>query len=222
MLGKEKLEELYPDYDKDQYSVNGIDLKVGHLFMSPRGSVGSMAGGKKELPELLNVPKSERNGEKGYYLQPNESYSITADRPMKIPTGYSQLYLSRSTLLRSHVVVNTAVGDSGYEGTLQFQIINIGKEPYFLGENERFVQMVSFKVEGKSENYSGDYQENPDKKSVGRKKKVISEENNKKDSDKGNVEEKKKVNIKTTSKKSVKKNKPEKKTEKKSSKNAKK
>jgi dUTP diphosphatase len=80
------------------------------------------------------------------------------DRKIKIPKGYSMLYLPRSTLLRSFITIHTALGDPGFYGTLQFLLVNQGEYDYTLKKGERIAQGVVFKVEGSGE-YNGSYQE---------------------------------------------------------------
>ena len=83
---------------------------------------------------------------------------MSVDRKIKIPKGYSMLYLPRSTLLRSFLSVHTAVGDPGFYGTLQFMVYNYGDYEFTIKQGERFAQAVVFEVEGSGE-YSGTYQE---------------------------------------------------------------
>jgi dUTP pyrophosphatase len=68
------------------------------------------------------------------------------------------LYLPRSTLLRSFVSVQTAVGDPGFYGTLTFLIVNHGDFEYKLKKGDRIAQAVIFPVKGSGE-YNGFYQE---------------------------------------------------------------
>ena len=93
-----------------------------------------------------------------YTLKANTSYSVTVMGKTRIPVGYSMLFLPRSTLLRSFISVDTAVGDPGFVGTLQFLITNNGDYDYRIKKGERIVQAVVFRVEG-SGKYDGSYQE---------------------------------------------------------------
>ena len=68
------------------------------------------------------------------------------------------LYLPRSTLLRSFVSVQTAVGDPGFFGTLMIMIYNHGDYEYKIKKGDRIAQGVVFEVEGSGQ-YSGSYQE---------------------------------------------------------------
>ncbi|KZX13206.1 deoxycytidine triphosphate deaminase [Methanobrevibacter curvatus] len=68
------------------------------------------------------------------------------------------LYKPRSTLLRSFVSVQTAVGDPGFYGTLMFLIYNHGEFDYKIKKGDRIAQGVVFEVIGSGE-YNGSYQE---------------------------------------------------------------
>ena len=68
------------------------------------------------------------------------------------------LYLPRSTLLRSFVSVQTAVGDPGFYGTLTFLIVNHGQYEFKIKKGDRIAQAVVFPSTGSGE-YDGSYQE---------------------------------------------------------------
>lgn len=149
MLGQDELLKLFPEFSQT-IEASGIDLRLDKLYRQI-GS-GSLIDNKKNLPELEEV------NEEIYTLEPKCAYSATVMGKIKIPKGYTMLYFPRSTLLRSFISVETAVGDPGFYGTLQFMIINNGKYPFRIKRGERFVQAVVFKVEGSGE-YDGSYQE---------------------------------------------------------------
>lgn len=149
MLGEKELVKLFPDF-KELVEPSGIDLRVDEVFIQK--GPGSLIDNEKNLPpiEKLDPPL--------YKLQPKTAYLATIDRKIKIPKGFSMLYLPRSTLLRSFVSVHTAVGDPGFYGTLQFMIYNYGEFEYTLKQGERIAQGVVFDVRGSGE-YNGSYQE---------------------------------------------------------------
>lgn len=150
MLGERELLKLFPDF-KELIQPSGIDLRIDEVFCQK--SPGSLIDDQKNLPlmEKLEPPI--------YRLQPKTAYMVTVDRKIKIPKGYSMLYLPRSTLLRSFVSIHTALGDPGFYGTLMFLLYNYGEFEYTIKQGERIVQAVVFSVEGSGE-YNGDYQEN--------------------------------------------------------------
>lgn len=151
MLGEIELRKLFPEYE-DSIQPSGIDLKLDKVYCQT--SSGSLIDNEKNLPQLEEV-----ECENGIYtLKANTSYSVTVMGKIKIPVGYSMLFLPRSTLLRSFISVDTAVGDPGFVGTLQFLISNNGDYDYQIKKGERIVQAVVFKVDG-SGSYEGSYQE---------------------------------------------------------------
>lgn len=129
---------------------SGIDLPLDELYIQK--SPGSLVDNEKNLPELEKLEPPI------YILKPKTAYLATIDRKIKIPKGYSMLYLPRSTLLRSFISVHTAVGDPGFYGTLQFMLYNYGEFEYQLKQGERIAQGVVFEVSGSGE-YKGSYQE---------------------------------------------------------------
>jgi dUTP pyrophosphatase len=149
MLGERELIKLFPNF-KENIQASGIDLPLDEIFIQK--SAGSLINNEKKLPELelLDGPI--------YTLKPKTAYLATIKGKIKIPKGYSMLYKPRSTLLRSFVSVQTAVGDSGFYGTLMFLLYNHGKFEYKIKKGDRIVQGIVFEVVGSGE-YNGSYQE---------------------------------------------------------------
>jgi deoxycytidine triphosphate deaminase len=149
MLGEKELIKLFPNF-KDLVQPSGIDLELDRIYTQK--SAGSLIDNEKNLPEL-----KEMEGDI-YTLKPHTAYLASIKRKVKIPKGYTMLYLPRSTLLRSFISVQTAVGDPGFYGTLMFMIYNHGDFEYKIKSGDRIAQAVVFSVEGSGE-YDGSYQE---------------------------------------------------------------
>lgn len=149
MIGEKELIKLFPNF-KEQVQPSGIDLPVDEIYI--QSGPGALLENKKQLPELEKLEPPL------YLLQPKTAYLVTIDRKIKIPKGYSMLYLPRSTLLRSFISIHTAVGDPGFYGTLKFLLYNYGEFTYTLKQGEAVAQGVVFKVKG-SGAYKGSYQE---------------------------------------------------------------
>lgn len=149
MLGEKELIKLFPDFE-ELVQPSGIDLALDEVFVQK--SEGSLIDNEKNLPDIEKIEGPI------YTLKPHTAYLATIDRRIKIPKGYTMLYLPRSTLLRSFVSVQTAVGDPGFYGTLMFMIYNHGKFDYKIKKGDRIAQGVVFEVDGSGE-YSGSYQE---------------------------------------------------------------
>lgn len=149
MLGEKELIKLFPDF-KDLVQPSGIDLELDKIYVQTSG--GSLIDNEKNLPEI-----KELEGDI-YTLKPHTAYLASIKRKIKIPKGYTMLYLPRSTLLRSFVSVQTAVGDPGFYGTLMFMVYNHGEYDFKIKSGDRIAQAVVYPVEGSGE-YSGSYQE---------------------------------------------------------------
>ena len=141
MLGQEELVKIFPDF-ADLVQPSGIDLELDEIYKQTSG--GSLIDNEKNLPELEELEGT--------------AYLASIKRKVKIPKGYTMLYLPRSTLLRSFISVQTAVGDPGFYGTLMFMIYNHGDFEYKIKSGDRIAQAVVFEVEGSGE-YDGSYQE---------------------------------------------------------------
>ena len=149
MLGEKELIKLFPDF-KDLVQPSGIDLELDKIYVQTSG--GSLIDNEKNLPEI-----KELEGDI-YTLKPHTAYLASIKRKIKIPKGYTMLYLPRSTLLRSFVSVQTAVGDQGFYGTLMFMVYNHGEYDFKIKSGDRIAQAVVYPVEGSGE-YNGSYQE---------------------------------------------------------------
>lgn len=149
MLGEKELIKLFPNF-KELVQPSGIDLPLDKVYVQK--GVGSLIDNEKKLPEIEELEGPI------FTLKPHTAYLASIDRKIKIPKGYSMLYLPRSTLLRSFVSVQTAVGDPGFFGTLMFMIYNHGDFEFKIKKGDRIAQGVVFEVEG-SDEYNGSYQE---------------------------------------------------------------
>ena len=149
MIGEKELIKLFPEFE-ELVQPSGIDLPLDEIFIQK--SAGSLIDNEKNLPELEKLEGPI------YTLKPKTAYLATIAKKIKIPKGYAMLYNPRSTLLRSFVSVQTAVGDPGFYGTLMFLIYNHGDYEYKIKKGDRIAQGVVFEVTGSGE-YDGSYQE---------------------------------------------------------------
>jgi len=174
--GNEILKKKYPDFDDESRTPNGIDLRLGKVYVlddaiEPYPNNFSSYGLYKEdlfdgTPEK-DLPKQKEIRPKfmdcyhieGWSLIPNKVYILEVEDTIKIDNDSIQLYKPRSTLLRAGLSLSTAVGDAGFNGKLSFMCINHGHLPFFLEKGVRFVQLIDFELNGNSITYDGDYQE---------------------------------------------------------------
>ena len=149
MLGEKELVKIFPDF-ADLVQPSGIDLELDKIYIQK--SEGSLIDNEKNLPEIEALEGDI------YTLKSHTAYLASIKRKIKIQKGYTMLYLPRSTLLRSFISIQTAVGDPGFYGTLMFMIHNHGEFEYKIKSGDRIAQAVVFPVKGSGE-YNGSYQE---------------------------------------------------------------
>ena len=155
IVGHDKLLELFPDF-KDCIKENGIDLSIGkveHTTNRNNKLIGCVDG-EKHLPQTYEVKPSDGV----YKFYPHNYYTIIIDRPIKIPDGYCQFYFIRSTFARCGLMINDAVGDNGFEGTLRIGVYNANNLTITCGTNEAIIQAVTIKNDGTATKYEGTYQ----------------------------------------------------------------
>lgn len=159
VIGNRKLKELFPTF-KDDVAENGIDLRIGELYIinkkqsNEKGWVGCVDDEK--LPPTYAEVKKE--GRDHYILEPKNFYFAKIDRPIHIPKGYIQQYYLRSTFSRCGLILLDSVGDSDFNGTLMLGIYNSSPVPVHIGFNERIIQAVTIKTDGTDISYDGSYQ----------------------------------------------------------------
>lgn len=157
IIGHDKLLELFPEF-KDCIKENGIDLcigKVEHTTNKYNELVGCVDG-EKHLPRTYEIKPDSKSG--CYKFYPNNYYTIVIDRPISIPDGYCQFYFIRSTFARCGLMINDAVGDNGFEGTLRIGVYNANNIPVTAGPNEAIIQAVTIKNDDTATTYNGTYQ----------------------------------------------------------------
>jgi len=155
IIGNESLKSLFPSFEED-VKENGIDLRIGkveHTTNRNNKLIGCIDG-EKHLPVTYEVAPSDGV----YKFYPHNYYTIVIDRPIHIPEGYCQFYFIRSTFARCGLVINDAVGDNGFEGTLRIGVYNANNLPITAGLNEAIIQAVTIRNDGTATTYNGTYQ----------------------------------------------------------------
>ena len=157
IIGHDKLLELFPDF-KDCIKESGIDLSIGkveHTTNKYNDLIGCVDG-EKHLPRTYEIKPDSKSG--NYRFYPNNYYTIVIDRPISIPDGYCQFYFIRSTFARCGLMINDAVGDNGFEGTLRIGVYNANNIPITAGPNEAIIQAVTIRNDDTATTYNGTYQ----------------------------------------------------------------
>lgn len=157
VLAEKDLRELYPDFDDEQFTPNGIDLRLRKVYLPENISRGvfGITKGEKIIPQLIEIPALDG----AYILNPGRKYFINCGH-IDIPKDCVQFYYLRSTLMRAGLELYSSVGDAGYSGDLIFSIKVDGVASVVIEQNERIVQAITHKLTSETEGYDGDYQNN--------------------------------------------------------------
>jgi dUTP pyrophosphatase len=137
-----------------QLQTNGFDLTLRTI--ATFRSLGQLAfdNAERRLPEMLPL---EFNMDGVLHLTPG-CYSLTYNEVVHLPKDVMALGLSRSSLLRCGASLHTAVWDAGYEGRSESLLVVNNSQGLLLKKNARVLQLVFFRLSGKTEGYHGRYQ----------------------------------------------------------------
>lgn len=158
VLAEKELKKIYKDkFDDEQFTPNGIDLRLHKLYLPENISRGvfGITKGEKLIPQLIEIPPLDG----AFVLNPGRKYFINCGH-MDIPVDCVQFYYLRSTLMRAGLELYSSVGDAGYSGDLIFAVKVDGVASIVIEQNERIVQAVTHYLKSKTKGYDGDYQNN--------------------------------------------------------------
>lgn len=157
VLTEQELRKIYSDFDDEQFTPNGVDLRLGKVYLPENISRGvfGITKGEKLIPQLIEIPPLDG----AYILNPGRKYFINCGH-IDIPKDCVQFYYLRSTLMRAGLELYSSVGDAGYSGDLIFAVKVDGVASIVIEQNERVVQAVTHKLTSGTKGYDGDYQNN--------------------------------------------------------------
>ena len=157
ILAEKELRKIYADFDDEQFTPNGVDLRLKAVYLPENISRGvfGITKGQKVIPQLIEIPALDD----AYILNPGKKYFINCGH-IDIPKDCAQFYYPRSTLMRAGLELYSAVGDAGYSGDLIFAVKVSGVASLVIEKNERVVQAITHKLTSGTDGYNGDYQNN--------------------------------------------------------------
>ena len=155
------LVENYIDLNT-QIQPNGFEMTASEIYeIEGAGAVDFDNSGRKTPVKKL-LPFSEN----GWAHLNSGIYSVTLNETVHIPPDVGAIALHRSSLVRSGVVLGTAVWDAGYSGRSECLIIVHNPAGFDIQKNARIMQLLFFRLGTDVDRlYSGVYQnENMPKK----------------------------------------------------------
>lgn len=145
--------EGYIDLDT-QVQPNGFDITLRDIFAIQTPGQIAVDNSQRVVSELSPL---EFDSQDFIDLQPG-IYTITYNEIVHLPDNVMALARPRSSLFRCGVTVGTAVWDAGYSGRSESLLVVYNPGGFRVQKNARVVQLVFFGLTGKTEGYSGTYQ----------------------------------------------------------------
>lgn len=108
--------------------------KIADVKVPSRGTAGS-AGWDFYIPKGQSI-----------VMEPGESLLIPSGIKLKIPDGYCGVFLNKSSIATSGIIVGAQVIDSDYRGEVHIHLINIGKSKVLLKAGQKITQMLFMPV----------------------------------------------------------------------------
>lgn len=143
-----KLEQLQP---------NSVDLTLGNTWKLIRPNLtfkgSSVIDPRNEIvykEGTFHVGKkgSRYEGYSYFIIQPNEFVLLASNETLNIPNGIISFVQGRSSIARLAIQTEQAgLIDSGFEGTITFEVYNQSKYPIILYEGMRIAQVYFFKAQ---------------------------------------------------------------------------
>lgn len=151
-----KLVENLSDRELNNPEGAGFDLRIGEIYrIAGEGFLGIE---ERETPPLELLATYDSALRTVFNLEPNTYYVMKTIERVNTPLDTVILFRPRSTLYRSGVTVFTGNCAPGYNGELNFGIINLGKKPFRLEMGARVAHALFFKVLGDTASYRGQWQ----------------------------------------------------------------
>ncbi|HUV55703.1 MAG TPA: deoxyuridine 5'-triphosphate nucleotidohydrolase [Dehalococcoidales bacterium] len=139
---------------EEQVQPNGIDLTLRELaLLQSAGKIG-VNNSQRVVSDLTPLVFDGL----GFIDLVPGVYIITYNEIVHLPNNIMALARPRSSLLRCGVTVNTAAWDAGYSGRSQSLMVVYNPQGFRLQRNARIIQLIFFKLTGKTQGYQGVYQ----------------------------------------------------------------
>jgi dUTP pyrophosphatase len=139
---------------EQQLQPNGIDLTLREVSLLQSSGIIAVEDRQRQVSELAPLVFDGL----GYIDLVAGVYMITYNEIVHLPEDITALAAPRSSLLRCGVTIGTAVWDAGYSGRSQSLMVVYNPQGFRLQRNARILQLVFFRLTGKTRGYRGTYQ----------------------------------------------------------------
>jgi len=139
---------------EEQVQPNGIDLTLREIaLLQSSGKIG-VSNSQRVVSDLAPLVFDGL----GFIDLVPGAYIITYNETVHLPDNIMALGRPRSSLLRCGVTIGTAAWDAGYSGRSQSLMVVYNPQGFRLQRNARIIQLIFFKLTGKTQGYQGVYQ----------------------------------------------------------------
>jgi len=139
---------------KTQIQPNGIDLTLDKIHTFNGIGKIDFSNEKRQLPQKCHLPFNND----GYIVLTPGVYGVSFKEIVNLPDNIMALGRPRSSLIRMGASVTTAVWDAGYQGRSEAMLSVLHHEGITIFEKARLLQLVFFRLTGKTDAYDGIYQ----------------------------------------------------------------
>lgn len=161
IIGK-NLEELISQHDivsdNGNYDLFSISLTLSKEIATYGNSLEEIITYGEPLKKEI-IQRTEINDE-GIILNPGDCFLGCSNELIKMPKGYIGFIQTKGSLARLFILVHCCDSqvETGFEGSITFEIVNIGKKRVKLHEKAKVAQLYIFKASTKnSPLYNGKY-----------------------------------------------------------------
>ena len=149
--------KIYPISPK-QIQPNAVDLTIDKVWLLENGVFMLSGSTKQALPRrTINPIKRQTDGIEVFRLK-GGTYVVEFDQKVEMGANEAGIVVSRSTLMRNGVWLESALYDSGYKGHMHAGLKVAQGIEFIFPRHERIAQFLCFEAEALSQ-YNGTYQE---------------------------------------------------------------
>lgn len=139
---------------EEQVQPNGIDLTLREIALPQSSGKIGVDNSQRVVSDLAPLVFDGL----GFIDLVPGAYIITYNEIVNLPSNIMALGRPRSSLLRCGVTIGTAAWDAGYSGRSQSLMVVYNPQGFRLQRNARIIQLIFFKLTGKTQGYQGIYQ----------------------------------------------------------------
>jgi dUTP pyrophosphatase len=146
---------LVEDVCSEAIQPNGVELTVERVYKLDSAGTLGVDNDDRVIPEGIEIKPDEE----GWWNLQAGCYRVRLMETVNIPLDIFALARPRSSLLRSGVLLGTALWDSGYSGKSEVLLIVSNNNGFKLQRGARILQLIFFLMgEEVNEGYNGKYQ----------------------------------------------------------------